>query len=141
MNAFATASDVMILSGKNYTADEIMRIDALLPLISDALRAEAHRAGRDLDQMIENYAPLENTARLVTVDILIRVMRQSWEGNPMTQESQAALGYSYSGTYSIPGGGGIAAAIMNNDLKRLGIKKPRIALEGKYSELPDPVCG
>lgn len=136
MNAYATASDVMILSGKNYTAEEIMRIDVLLPLISDALRAEAHRAGRDLDQMIEDYEPLGNTARLVAVDILIRVMRQSWEGNPMTQESQAGLGYSYSGTYSIPGGGGIAAAIMNNDLKRLGIKKPRITLEGDYSKAP-----
>ena len=43
----------------------------------------------------------------------------------MTQESQGALGYTWSGTYAIPGGG-IAAAIMRNDLKRLGLRRQRI---------------
>ena len=38
----------------------------------------------------------------------------------MTQESQSALGYSWSGTYAVPGGG-IANAIMKNDLRKLGL--------------------
>ena len=38
----------------------------------------------------------------------------------LKQESQTALGYNWQGTYAIPGGG-IAGAIMNNDLKRLGL--------------------
>ena len=49
-------------------------------------------------------------------------MRQSLDGDPMTQESQSAIGYTWSGTYAIPGGG-IAGAIMKNDLKRLGLRK------------------
>ena len=39
--------------------------------------------------------------------------------------SQSALGYSVSGTYAVPGGG-IGNAIMDRDLKRLGLKRPRI---------------
>ena len=58
--------------------------------------------------------------RVVTVDVVSRVLRQSTEGDAMTQESQSALGYSWSGTYAIPGGG-IANAIMKNDLRKLGL--------------------
>jgi hypothetical protein len=54
-------------------------------------------------------------------------MRQSSTGEPMSQESQAALGYSWSGTYAIPGGG-IAQAIMKNDLKRLGLRRQRMGV-------------
>ena len=61
-----------------------------------------------------------STLKLVTVDIVTRVLRQNTTGDAMTQESQSALGYSWSGTYAVPGGG-IAGAIMNNDLKRLGL--------------------
>ena len=70
--------------------------------------------------MIQEKPALADVAKLVTVDIVVRAMRQSTDGEPMSQESQAALGYSWSGTYAIPGGG-IANAIMRNDLKRLGL--------------------
>jgi hypothetical protein len=63
--------------------------------------------------------------KLVTVDVVTRVLRQSTEGDAMSQESQSALGYSWSGTYAVPGGG-IANAIMNNDLKRLGLLSQQI---------------
>jgi hypothetical protein len=43
----------------------------------------------------------------------------------MSQESQSALGYSWSGTYAIPGGG-IANAVMKNDLKKLGFTIQKI---------------
>lgn len=46
----------------------------------------------------------------------------------MTQESQAAIGYSWSGTYAVPGGG-IANAIMINDLKKLGLLRQQIGSE------------
>ena len=69
----------------------------------------------------------ENTVKLVTVDIVARSLRQSTESEPMTQESQSALGYTWSGSYAIPGGGN-AAAIMRNDLKRLGLKRQKIGV-------------
>lgn len=125
MSDFATLADVSALTGKTFTTDEQGRIEALLPLVSDALRFEAEKVGKNLDAMVESSAAYANVVKLVVVDIIVRVLRQSQDGEPMTQESQGALGYTWSGTYAIPGGG-IAAAIMRNDLKRLGLKRQQI---------------
>lgn len=124
MGAYATLADVQTLTGKTYTEAEQGRISALLPLVSDALRWEAERVGKDLDEMVEDSTAYANTVKIVTVDVVARVMRQSQEGEPLSQESQSALGYAWSGTYAIPGGG-ISGAIMRNDLKRLGLRRQR----------------
>lgn len=136
MSAFATVQDVITLSGKAYTATDQERIAALLPLISDALRYEATKVGKDLDAMILTLGGgYSNVVKLVTVDIVIRAMRQEMEGEPMSQESQSALGYIWSGTYAVAGGG-IAAAILRNDLKRLGLKRQQYGLEDIYARNP-----
>ena len=124
MSDFATIADVKLLSGVTYTDDDEVRIDSLLPLVSDALRVEANKVGKDLDLMIAASPQYASVVKIVTVDVVVRVMRQSLSGDPMSQESQSALGYTWSGTYAIPGGG-IASAIMRNDLKRLGLRKQR----------------
>ena len=130
MTAFATVNDVITLF-RPLTPEEQIRVTALLPLVSDCLRQEAYNVGKDIDRMIE--ADIErggsygSTVKLVTVDIIGRALRQNTEDEPMTQESQSALGYSWSGTYAIPGGG-IAAAIMRNDLKRLGLRRQQIGV-------------
>lgn len=124
MNSFATLADVSLLTGKSYTSEEQERITALLPLVSDALRYEAAKVGKNLDEMIDadETGAYASVVKMVTVDIVSRALRQSMDGEPMSQESQSALGYSWSGTYAIPGGG-IANAIMRNDLKRLGLRR------------------
>ena len=127
MKAFATLEDVIALTGKAYTSAEQERIGTLLPLVSDALRYEAVKVDKDIDAMIEDNEAYASVVKLVTVDVVGRALRQSLDGEPMTQESQAAIGYSWSGTYAIPGGG-IAGAIMRNDLKRLGLKRQRIGV-------------
>lgn len=124
MSAFAALSDVQTLTGMTYSETEQGRISALLPMVSDALCWEAERVGQNLQQMIYENDALASVAKMVTVDIVVRVLRQSQEGEPMSQESQSALGYTWSGTYAVPGGG-ISGAIMRNDLKRLGIKRQR----------------
>lgn len=124
MTAFATVEDLATL-WRPLTADEFIRADALLPLISDALRQEAIKAGKDLDEMVAADASYESVVKLVTVDVAARVLRQDTTGDAMTQESQSGLGFSWSGTYAVPGGG-IAGAIMNNDLKRLGLLRQKI---------------
>lgn len=123
LSAFATVQDIIDLYGP-LTADEQTRAGSLLPLVSNALRFEAQKVGKDLDAMIATGEVISSVAKLVTVDIVKRVLRQSTDGDPMAQESEAALGYSWSGTYAIPGGG-IAQAIMKNDLKRLGLRIQR----------------
>lgn len=133
MSAFATLSDVTSLSGKSFTSEEQERIEVLLPLISDTLRVEATKVGKDLDAMVEDNEAYASVVKLVTTDVVIRVMRQSMDGDPMTQESQSAINYSWSGTYAIPGGG-IANSIMKNDLKRLGLKRQRYGVIELYGQ-------
>lgn len=117
--SYATVSDIETL-WRPLTIAEEERAGALLPLVSDALRTAAIDVGKDLDEMIDETPTLASVAKIVTVDVVSRVLRQSTTGDAMTQESQSGLGYSWSGTYAIPGGG-IANAIMRNDLKRLGL--------------------
>lgn len=123
-NSYATIADITAL-WRPLSSDEEERAGALLPLISDALREAAISVGQNLDDRIAASETLGSVAKMVTVDIVARVLRQSTTGDPMSQESQSGLGYSWSGTYAIPGGG-IGAAIMRNDLKRLGIKRQQM---------------
>lgn len=124
MASFATVDDVLAITGKTYTDAEMDRIETLLGLISNTLRVYATDVGKDLDKMATDSEAYASVVKLTTADIVVRAMRQSLDGDPMSQESQSAIGYTWSGTYAIPGGG-IAGAIMKNDLKRLGLRKQR----------------
>ena len=131
MADFATVNDVIAISGNTYTAAEQERISTLLPLICDTLRLEANKVGKDLDEMSTSDETYSSVLKLVTCDIVIRAMRQTQTGDPLSQESQSANGYTWSGTYAIPGGG-IAGAIMNNDLKRLGLRRQKYGVIDFY---------
>lgn len=124
--AFATIQDIETL-WRPLTASEQSRAEAMLPLVSDELRVLAKNAGKDLDQMAADDEAYASVLKIVTVDVTVRVLRQSTEGEAMTQESQSALGYSWSGTYAVAGGG-IANAILRNDLKKLGIYNQQIGV-------------
>lgn len=124
MVSFATLADVLEITGKDYTDEEMNRIETLLGLVSDTLRVYATDIGKDLDEMAAASTAYANVVKLTTVDIVVRAMRQSFDGDPVSQESQSAIGYTWSGTYAIPGGG-IAGAIMRNDLKRLGLRRQK----------------
>lgn len=132
MSSFATLADVTLLSGRTFTSAEQERIVALLPLVSDALRYEAVKVGKNLDEMMSDSSSYASVVKLVTVDVVMRAFNQSNEGEPMSQMSQSALGYTVSGTYAIPGGG-IANSIMRNDLKRLGLRKQQMGVVSLWS--------
>lgn len=122
--AFATVQDIIDL-WRPLTADEQTRAGNLLPLVSDTLRNEAKKVGKNLDTLVTEDETYSNVVKLVTVDVVARVLRQTTTGDAMTQESQSAGGYSWSGTYAVPGGG-IANAILYSDLKRLGLLNQQI---------------
>lgn len=130
MAAYATVSDVAILF-RQLTNEEQAKATALLDIISDELRYRARQSGRDLDEMIASGWTPASVAKEVTVSAVIRVLRQDTSGEPMTQESQSGLGYSWSGTYAVPGGG-IGNAILPSDLKRLGLKRQRMGVIDFY---------
>lgn len=122
--AFATVDNISTL-WRPLTASETTRAEALLPLVSDELRVIAKGVNKNIDEMIEADTAYASVVEIVTVDVVSRILRQNTEGDAMTQESQSALGYSWSGTYAVPGGG-IANSIMNNDLKKLGLLNQQI---------------
>ena len=130
--AFATVTDISTL-WRPLTAAEQTRAEALLPLVSNEIRVIASRVGKDIDAMIAASAAYADVVKIVTVDVVSRILRQSTDGDAMTQESQSALGYSWSGTYAVPGGG-IANAIMKNDLRKLGLLNQTIGVMYTWSE-------
>lgn len=121
---FATVDDIQTL-WRPLTAEEQSRSTALLPLVSDEIRVLGKNVGKDIDAMIAEDSAYESVVKVVTVDVVARILRQNTEGDAMTQESQSALGYSWSGTYAVAGGG-IANSILKNDLKKLGLLKQQM---------------
>lgn len=124
MSDFATVQDVIDLQRPLTTAEQ-KRVEKIIPLICDTLRIMGKDVGVDMDAKIASDPAYASVCKLVTTDIVIRAIRQSTTGEPMTQESQSALGYSWSGTSAVAGGG-IANSIMNNDKKKLGLLKQRM---------------
>lgn len=124
MSNFATIEDINAL-WRPLTTAETTRADALLPVVSDSLRMEAHKVGKNLDDMIEENPYLATVAKSVTVDVVARTLMTSTDAEPMTQVTESALGYSYSGSYLVPGGG---LFIKKSELSRLGLRKQRIGV-------------
>ncbi|HEL0236205.1 TPA: phage Gp19/Gp15/Gp42 family protein [Streptococcus equi subsp. zooepidemicus] len=131
MANFATTDDVILL-WRPLSADEIKRAEALLEVVSDTLRVEADKVGKDLDKMFVDKPSFATVVKSVTVDIVARTLMTSTTGEPMAQESQSALGYTWSGTYLVPGGG---LFIKDSELKRLGLKKQRYGGIELYGEI------
>ena len=131
--SYITLTEFLDISGGTYTTAEQDRISTLIPMVCDALRYEADKVGKDLDAMIADDNNYESVVQLVVVDVIVRAMSLNTDTEPMSQESQSALGYSWSGTYAVPGGG-IANCIMRNDLKRLGLKCQRYGVIEWYGD-------
>lgn len=129
MNPFATVDDLTIL-WRPLKEDEKERAGKLLEIVSNTLREEADKVGRDLDAMIsEKPSYFSSVVKSVTVDIVARTLMTSTDQEPMTQTTESALGYSVSGSYLVPGGG---LFIKNSELSRLGLKKQRFGVIDFY---------
>lgn len=119
---FATVGDLTAL-WRPMSAEEQARAEALLPIVSSSLRAEAAKVGKDLDELIRRDPNLAEVARSVTVDVVARTLMTGTHQEPMTQYSEAAGGYSVSGSFLVPGGG---LFIKRSELARLGLRRQRI---------------
>ena len=126
----ASVNDVNTI-WKHLSNTEQEQVEALLPIVSDSLRQEAKRVGKDLDKMIAKGEILPNVVKSVVVDVISRYLDQLSSDNASTlsQESQSALGYSWSGTYVNTGGG---MSILKKDLKRLGLTRQRFGMVDLY---------
>lgn len=130
MTNFATVGDLESL-WRSLKFDESNRAEALLGVVSDSLRVEARKVGKDLDKMVQESPSYANVVKSVTVDVVARTLMTSTDHEPMTQMTESALGYSFSGSYLVPGGG---LFIKDSELKRLGLKKQRYGVIDLYGK-------
>ncbi len=126
--SFADIQDITTLF-RPLTPEETSRAVALLPVVSDSIRQEAKKVGKDIDEMVEKGELLLNVLKSVTVDVVARTLMTTTNSEPMTQMSQSALGYSISGTFLVPGGG---LFIKKSELARLGLRKQRYGVIDIY---------
>lgn len=125
---FATIDDLTTL-WRDLRDEEVQRAVALLEIVSDSLRVEAKKVNKDLDSMASEDSAYSSVLKSVVIDIVARTLMTSTDQEPMTQMNQSALGYSFQGTFLVPGGG---LFIKNSELKKLGLKKQRYGVMDFY---------
>lgn len=129
MANFATIEDIEKL-WRNLKPAERERAEGLLEIVSDSLRVEADKVGKNLDELSADSDAYASVLKSVTVDVVARTLMTSTDQEPMTQMTESALGYSYSGSFLVPGGG---LFIKDTELKRLGLKRQRYGVIDPYA--------
>ena len=129
MTNYVSMDDVISL-WRPLKRDEINRVDYLIPVVEDNLRLEARKAGKDLDILAQDKT-YRSVLRSVIVDVVARTLMTSTDSEPMTQFSESALGYSYSGNFLVPGGG---LFIKKSELNKLGLRKQKIGVRDIYGQ-------
>ena len=128
MEDFATIDDLSQL-WRPMKPGEVGRAEALLTVVSDSLRVEAQKVGKDLDVLVADSVSYANVVKSVTVDVVARTLMTSTDQEPMTQVTESALGYSVQGSFLVPGGG---LFIKNSELARLGLRRQRYGVMELY---------
>ena len=129
MTNYVSMDDVISL-WRPLKRDEINRVDYLIPVVEDNLRLEARKAGKDLDILAQDKT-YRSVLKSVIVDVVARTLMTSTDSEPMTQFSESALGYSYSGNFLVPGGG---LFIKKSELNKLGLRKQKIGVREIYGQ-------
>lgn len=119
---FATLSDIQTLK-RTLTAAEQARASALLPVVSDIIRYEAQKVGKDADALVAADTAFANVVKAVTVDVVMRELNTPGTQLPATQYAESAGSVSMS--YSLPNGSG-RIALWPSDLKSLGLRRQQI---------------
>ncbi|WP_238146028.1 Gp19/Gp15/Gp42 family protein, partial [Streptococcus suis] len=73
---FATVEDLQSL-WRTLKFDEHDRAEALLDVVSNSLRHEAQKVGKDLDEMIAESPVFASVVKSVTVDVVARTLMTS----------------------------------------------------------------
>ena len=108
----ASVNDVNSL-WKPLSHAEQEQVEALLPVVSDSLRQEAKRVGKNLDKMITEGDVLPNVVKSVVVDIISRYLEQLSSDNASTLSQESM-------------------SILKKDLKRLGLTRQRFGMVDLY---------
>ena len=122
MADFASVTDIQNLKRTLSNAEQT-RANALLPIVSDIIRFEAKKVGKDADELVAADPAFANVVKAVTVDVVMRELNTPGTQLPATQYAESAGSVSMS--YSIPNGSG-RIALWPSDLKTLGFRRMQI---------------
>lgn len=126
---YTTVDDVIKLF-RSLTKEETERAAEIIPAVESSIRLEAENVGKDLDELLkdENY---KTVFKSVVADVVGRTLMTSTDQEPMTQSSESALGYSWSGTYLAPGE---RLYIKRTEYAKLGLRRQRYGVIDFYDE-------
>lgn len=110
--------------------DEIERARALIDKVEANLKVEAKRVNKDIDELVKDKDYLD-LYKSIVCDVVARNLMTSTDQEPMIQSAESALGYSFSGTYLVPGGG---LFIKKDELKRLGLRTQKYGVIDFYGK-------
>lgn len=102
-------------------AEEVEKATSLIEVVISDLKVKAKKVDMDLDELCKD-SDYHNVFKSVVCDIVGRALMTSTDQEPMIQSAESALGYSWSGTFLVPGGG---LFIKRDEEKRLGLLKQR----------------
>lgn len=114
-------------------AEEVEKATSLIETVISDLKVKAKKVDMDLDELCKD-GDYHNVLKSVVCDIVGRALMTSTNQEPMVQSSESALGYSWSGTFLVPGGG---LFIKKDELKRLGLLKQRYGVIDFYEDTWD----
>ena len=103
-----------------------------MPVVSDRLRLEAENVGKDLDLMVAESTIYANVVKTVTVDITSRAIKADLDQLPVTQMSEAAMGYSVQQTFQVPNDSSIF--VKKSELSALKLRKQRYGVIDFYGQ-------
>lgn len=110
--------------------DEMERARALIDKVEANLKVEAKRANKNIDELAKDKDYLD-LYKSIVCDVVARNLMTSTDQEPMIQSAESALGYSFSGTYLVPGGG---LFIKKDELKRLGLRTQKYGVIDFYGK-------
>ena len=109
----------LIARWRSLSEDEINKAETYIEDCENALHVYAYDHGKDLDAMLEEYAPRQGLYTAIVCDVVRREMQSATNDSPaMSQYSQSVNGYNIQGTFLSPGGG---LFIKNAELRQLGL--------------------
>jgi len=123
ITSYASTDDVIAYRGAQST-EALSRLTTILPACSAELRLYAKRMGKNLDEMLLNNEDLACAVKKGVVDASVNYYNATTSNDPiMSQFSQAAGGYTISGTLSNPGG---AFFFPKKFLRDIGLANQRV---------------
>ncbi len=121
--SYATTEDIAAL-WRTLTTAETTKAGLLIPIASSIIFKKGESVGIDTDELYSTDQDYASLLKLTTVNMVARALSKDTSAPPMSQFTQSALDYSYTGTVIAPGQD---LYLLKNEAKVLGINaKPKI---------------